>query len=87
VATDGLDAVLVEPGDAQALGAAIRGVLDDDGLADSLRAAGWLRAQEFSMTTLAAEYLRIYRQLVAEQRARDDAPHRQRRSFGLARRR
>ncbi len=64
VATDGVDALLVEPGDADALAAAIRGVLTDTALADTLRAAGHLRAKEFSMRTLAAEYVRIYRQLL-----------------------
>jgi phosphatidylinositol alpha-mannosyltransferase len=65
VATDGVDALLVEPGDAGALAAAIRSVIGDEVLADGLRAAGHKRAQDFSMRTLAAEYVRIYRQLLS----------------------
>jgi phosphatidylinositol alpha-mannosyltransferase len=65
VATDGVDALLVQPGDAGALAAAIRSVIGDEVLADGLRAAGHKRAQDFSMRTLAAEYVRIYRQLLS----------------------
>ncbi len=64
VATDGLDAVLVPPGDVDALRRALAEVLTDPELAASLRAAGMRRAGDFSMTTLAAEYVRIYRQLL-----------------------
>ncbi|MET0325096.1 MAG: glycosyltransferase family 4 protein [Ilumatobacteraceae bacterium] len=64
VATDGVDALLVEPGDADALATAIRSVLDDRLLTRSLRDAGHRRAEAFSMTTLAAEYTRIYRELL-----------------------
>ena len=70
VATDGVDAVLAEPGDAAALAAAISAVLDDRLLAESLRSAGLRRASDFSMTTLADEYIRIYRQLLE----RDEPP-------------
>lgn len=70
VATDGVDALLTEPGDAVALAAAIGAVLDDPLLTASLRAAGHRRATDFSMTTLAAEYTRIYRQLIE----RDEPP-------------
>jgi phosphatidylinositol alpha-mannosyltransferase len=63
VATDGVDALLVEPGDTAALAAAIRSVIGDETLAGTLCAAGHKRAQHFSMRTLAAEYVRIYRQL------------------------
>jgi phosphatidyl-myo-inositol alpha-mannosyltransferase len=64
VATDGLDAVLVPPGDPDALAAALGKVLADDSLGAALSAAGRRRAQAFSMRTLAAEYARIYRELV-----------------------
>jgi glycosyltransferase involved in cell wall biosynthesis len=64
VATDGLDALLVPPGDPDALAAALGTVLADDALAAGLSAAGRRRAQAFSMRTLAAEYARIYRELV-----------------------
>jgi phosphatidylinositol alpha-mannosyltransferase len=68
VATDGRDALLVPPGDADALATALGKVLADDSLAASLGEAGGRRAEDFSMRTLAAEYARIYRQLV-EQRS------------------
>ena len=66
VATDGIDALLVEPGDVAALTKALTTVLVDRRLADSLRHAGLRRAKDFSMATLAEEYVRIYRQLLEE---------------------
>lgn len=60
VATDGRDALLVEPGDPHALASALDRVLTDGELAASLRAAGNLRAEDFSMTKLADRYLAIY---------------------------
>ena len=45
VATDGVDALLVPPGDVDALAAALAAVLDDDALAAPLRAAGAERAE------------------------------------------
>lgn len=64
VATDGVDALLVEPGDADALAAALQRGLADEALAARLRAAGLARAQDFSMRHLADEYLTIYRELI-----------------------
>jgi phosphatidylinositol alpha-mannosyltransferase len=66
VATDGLNALLVPPGDVKALTAALADVLTDAELAAALRTAGLQRARDFSMATLAAEYVRIYRQLLAD---------------------
>ena len=60
VATDWVDALLVEPGDVGALAAALGLALADPVLADSLRTAGRRRARDFSMATLAAEYIAIY---------------------------
>jgi phosphatidyl-myo-inositol alpha-mannosyltransferase len=65
VATDGIDALLVEPGDVPALANALRRVLDDPCLADRLRVAGDRRAEAFSMEKLAARYAEIYRTVVA----------------------
>ena len=65
VATDGVDAVLVEPGDPAALAGALRRVLDDDVLAAHLRDNGARRAGDFSMATLAATYVHIYERVVA----------------------
>ena len=65
VATNGVDAVLVPPGDAQALAAAIDRVLADNSLADALRRAGTNRADEFAMSTLANRYVAVYERLAA----------------------
>jgi phosphatidylinositol alpha-mannosyltransferase len=65
VATDDVDALLVPPGDADALAGALTRVLTDADLAARLRAAGERRAETFSMTALAAAYVEIYRELLA----------------------
>jgi phosphatidylinositol alpha-mannosyltransferase len=65
VATDGEDAVLVPPGDTAALASALHDVLFDDALAAALRAGGSGRARNFAMSTLAAEYVRTYCELIA----------------------
>jgi len=65
VATDGENALLVPPGDADALASALKAVLYDEALAAALREAGSQRARDFSMSRLAAEYVAIYRQLIA----------------------
>ncbi|MCU1389265.1 MAG: pimA [Ilumatobacteraceae bacterium] len=70
VATDEVDALLCEPGDAAALAAALRRVLDDDALAERLQQAGQARADDFSMTTLAEQYVAIYERLAADRLAR-----------------
>lgn len=59
------EALLVEPGSAEALAAAITTVLGDHGLAARLVASGDARAQHFSMDRLADIYLDIYAALVA----------------------
>jgi phosphatidylinositol alpha-mannosyltransferase len=78
VATDGVDALLVEPGDAVALATAIGAVIDDRLLTESLRAAGHRRAEAFSMTTLAAEYTRIYRELLDQEEPESGVSRRRR---------
>jgi phosphatidylinositol alpha-mannosyltransferase len=66
VATDGANALLVEPGDATALASALGRVLTDRPLATRLRAAGAGRAEDFAMTKLVATYIEIYRALIAD---------------------
>lgn len=64
VAREGRDALLVEPGDARALAAAIERLVDEPDLAAELVASGRQRAAEFSMDRLAARYLEIFDELV-----------------------
>ena len=65
VARHGREALLVPPGDACALAAAIRRVLDEPETSRSLVAAGDARAAEFSMEHLAACYLELYEEAIA----------------------
>ena len=65
VATDGVDSILVEPGDPAALADALRSIINDRTLADRLRDAGMQRADQFAMTSLADRYVEIYQALVA----------------------
>jgi phosphatidylinositol alpha-mannosyltransferase len=65
VATDDVDAVLVDPGDVDALAKALVQVVGDPQLAARLRAGGERRAEDFSMDRLAARYAEIYEQLTA----------------------
>jgi phosphatidylinositol alpha-mannosyltransferase len=60
VARDGVDALLVPPGDPDALAGALRRLLGDPGLARSLVAAGDERAATFSMDALAETYEELY---------------------------
>ncbi len=60
VASDGVDAVLVPPGDPGALATALAKVFDDEDFAAGLRASGDVRARRFAMSTLADRYLAIF---------------------------
>jgi phosphatidylinositol alpha-mannosyltransferase len=64
VARAGRDALLVAPGDSDALAQAVTRVIDDPGLADRLVQSGTERAEHFSMAHLAAIYEDLYRQLL-----------------------
>lgn len=66
VATDGVDALLVPPGDVAALAGALRVALTDESRTAGLRAAGERRAEDFSMDTLAVRYGEIYEELASE---------------------
>lgn len=70
VATDGVDALLVPPGDVDALGAALRRVLGDRSLATRLVDAGSRRADEFAMSNLATRYVDIYERIATSTRRR-----------------
>ena len=65
VATDGIDSILVPPGDAAALAEALEIALGDDNLAARLREAGDMRAGQFAMSALADRYVEIYRAAIA----------------------
>jgi phosphatidylinositol alpha-mannosyltransferase len=64
VAREGVEAVLVPPGDAKALAASLSSVLGDRDLGDALVANGEARAAEFSMDELADRYVELYRTVV-----------------------
>lgn len=63
VATDEVDAMLVPPGDVDALGTALGRVLRDGALRQRLVSAGEARAGRFSMTRLADAYEDRYRKV------------------------
>lgn len=65
VATDGVDALLVEPGDVDGLRRSIGRILLDRQCATSLVAAGSLRADRFAMSELAGAYTAMYEELSA----------------------
>ncbi len=66
VATHGIDALLVEPGDVDALAGALELALSDPAVTARLVSAGTVRADDFAMTRLASRYSEIYQQLAAE---------------------
>jgi glycosyltransferase involved in cell wall biosynthesis len=66
VARPDVDALLTPPGDTAALAAALKRVLEDAELADTLRLSGSARAEVFSMRSLALQYVDRYEALVAE---------------------
>jgi phosphatidylinositol alpha-mannosyltransferase len=68
VATHDRDALLVEPGDAAALGAALTRVVTEPRLAARLATAGSVRAEALSMRRLAEEYVSIYRGVLERER-------------------
>ena len=69
VATDGEDALLVPPGDDEALAGALRRVLADDALGVLAARCRRPPGADFAMPTLADEYVRIYRELIAARAA------------------
>jgi len=89
VATDDVNAVLVEPGDVGALAAGLKRALYDSDLRGRLVAAGGPRADEFSMRRLAELYAAHYRRIAADRELRrhmlNEAQERRRVSRMLAR--
>jgi len=74
VATDEVDALLVEPGDVDALAEALQRILTEPGLPALLRKAGAHRAEDFSMTALAEHYADIYLRLATNRPRRERPP-------------
>ena len=66
VARHDLEALLVAPGDVDALAESLGLLLDDDVRRDSLIAAGRTRADEFSMERLAERFIGIYERTIAD---------------------
>jgi glycosyltransferase involved in cell wall biosynthesis len=64
VATDGVDALLCIPGDAESLRVALHHALHDDALRARLTDSGRRRADEFSMVSLADSYVTAYRRAI-----------------------
>ncbi len=60
VATDGENAVLVEPGNASELASALARVIADPRLSERLVAAGKVHAEQFTMDALADRYIEMY---------------------------
>jgi len=69
VATNGVDSLLVTPGDHVALADALRRVLADDALAVDLIHAGSVRANVYSMRALAERYVQIYTSAIEQYEA------------------
>jgi phosphatidylinositol alpha-mannosyltransferase len=65
VARNGCEALLVRPGDPEALAGALRRVLTEPATAAALVAAGDARAATFSMDRLAERYLGLYQTALA----------------------
>ena len=72
VATDDVDALLVPPGDADALAGALERVLDDEGVRRRLVDGGRVRSRHFALSALVGRYVEIYERLAdtARRRAR-----------------
>jgi len=68
VARADVDALLVPPGDVDALSNALRKIFDNEGLRNRLVKAGRERAEEFSMARLAERYLELYERVLVPAR-------------------
>jgi phosphatidylinositol alpha-mannosyltransferase len=68
VAREDIEAELVPPNDADALATSLRRVLDDPSRRNALVTAGRSRADEFSMTHVAEQFIKIYERALASPR-------------------
>ena len=74
VARNGLEAVLVPPGDPGALVGAVHRVLDDPVFARSLGDRGAQRARDFDWTSVTDRLVHIYHDVIASKRAAGSGP-------------
>jgi len=81
VATNEVDALLVEPNNPTDLETALRRILLDQELAVRLVVQGQIRANGFSMVQLAQTYVEIYRRVIAESQNRPSRGQRLRKFF------
>ncbi len=65
VARSDHEALLVPPGDPEALRAGLRRLLDADGLRHDLVVAGEQRVSEFALTRLAERFIPVYETAIA----------------------
>jgi phosphatidyl-myo-inositol alpha-mannosyltransferase len=77
VATDEVNALLVQPGEVDALAVALRRALSEPGLAARLQHAGARRAEDFSMAALAKRYAEHYVRLSTNRPRREQPPGRE----------
>ncbi len=63
---DGVDGILVPPGEPEALASALVGILTDEPRRKTLTAAGLARAREYAWPKVAQETLDYYRELLSE---------------------
>ena len=70
VASNDVNALLVEPGNPVELAKSIMRTCDEPGLRLTLVKGGYERAADFSMQRLAEQYLSIYRQLLSDEKSR-----------------
>jgi phosphatidylinositol alpha-mannosyltransferase len=68
VATDQLDAILVEPGDVEGMADAFQRLLEDTALRERLIENGRLRARDFDWPNVASQLLAYYQELTQDER-------------------
>lgn len=72
VARNGVEAILVEPANSEAIRGAVEQILADKTLRNSLQKAGIARSKEFSPKIVVDQYEEIYKHAIEERRAQND---------------